>query len=64
MQGGYISEKFLLAFVSGCIPIYFGTSDVSDIFNRDAFVYFDVNSPQSAVERSGFWKKTPPHMEE
>ena len=51
VQDGYISEKILLAFVSGCIPIYFGTRDVFDIFNRDAFVYFDVNSPQSAVEK-------------
>lgn len=51
VQDGYISEKILLAFVSGCIPIYFGTSDVFDIFNRDAFVYFDVNRPQSAVEK-------------
>jgi len=45
----YITEKLLNAFVAGCVPIYYGTEDVFDIFNKDAFVYFNESSPEEAV---------------
>jgi hypothetical protein len=38
---GYITEKILNAFVAGCIPIYYGTDEIFDMFNRKAFVYYD-----------------------
>eukprot|EP01048_Picozoa_sp_COSAG05_P007535 COSAG05_NODE_534_length_8874_cov_19.159544_4_plen_81_part_00 len=31
MRPGYITEKILLAFVAGAIPIYYGTDEVFDI---------------------------------
>lgn len=38
---GYITEKILNAFAAGCIPIYYGTDEIFDMFNRKAFVYYD-----------------------
>lgn len=48
---GYISEKILDGFLSGAIPIYYGTPDVLDIFNSKAFIYYDVQYPNEALER-------------
>jgi len=47
----YITEKILLAFLGGCIPIYYGSEQVFDIFNKQAFVYFNISSPQPALDR-------------
>ena len=49
-QRGYVSEKILNAFIGGTIPIYFGTEDVFNIFNRDAFVFFNEDRPQETIE--------------
>ena len=48
---GYITEKILLAFMGGCIPIYWGTREVFNIFNLEAFVYYDPENPQTALDR-------------
>ena len=48
-QPGYITEKIVLAFWAGCIPIYYGTEEVFDIFNPRAFVYYDPGRPQQAL---------------
>ena len=48
-QPGYITEKIVLAFWAGCIPIYYGTQEVFDIFNPRAFVYYDPGRPQQAL---------------
>ena len=45
-QPGYITEKIVLAFWAGCIPIYYGTQEVFDIFNPRAF---DPGRPQPAL---------------
>ena len=37
----YITEKLLLAFLGGCLPIYWGTEEVFDIFNKRAFLYYE-----------------------
>jgi hypothetical protein len=29
-----------LAFLGGCLPIYYGTEEVFDVFNRDAFLFY------------------------
>jgi hypothetical protein len=51
-EGGFITEKIFEAFCADTIPIYYGSSDISDIFNKDAFIdiaeYADL---QSVVER-------------
>jgi hypothetical protein len=48
---GYISEKILLAFLGGCIPIYYGTVEIFDIFNHNAFVFYNVSDPAPALDR-------------
>lgn len=39
-QSGYITEKIIMAFLGGCLPIYWGTQEVFEIFNRDAFLFY------------------------
>ena len=48
---GYITEKLLYAFIGGGIPIYYGTTEVFDVFNEKAFVYYDVDHPQKALDQ-------------
>lgn len=36
---GFITEKIVDAFFADTIPIYFGSSDVKNIFNENAFLY-------------------------
>jgi hypothetical protein len=50
-QPGYISEKLLLAFLGGCLPIYWGTEEVLEVFNPEAFIFYDIKNPQSALNR-------------
>jgi len=46
----YVTEKIMLAFASGCIPIYYGPKDViHGIFNEKAFVYYNVTNPLPAL---------------
>ncbi|KAL7543047.1 hypothetical protein ACHAXR_012356 [Thalassiosira sp. AJA248-18] len=48
---GYITERIVDGFMAGTIPIYYGTSQIFDIFNPKAFIYYDVNNPQEALDR-------------
>ena len=48
-QEGYITEKLLLAYLGGCLPIYWGTTDVFELFYPQSFVYYDVDNPQPAL---------------
>jgi len=41
---GYITEKIIMGFLGGCLPIYYGTEEIFDIFNCDAFVFYNVSS--------------------
>ena len=38
IANGYVTEKILNAFYSGAIPIYWGSSNVNDFFNKKAFI--------------------------
>ena len=51
---GYVTEKLLNAFLGGSLPIYYGPEDVFKIFNKDAFIYFDVTKPSNALEHVRF----------
>ncbi|KAL7466773.1 hypothetical protein ACHAXS_013560 [Conticribra weissflogii] len=47
----YVTEKILLAFVGGCIPVYYGNPDIIfDMFNKKAFVFFNVSDPMPSLE--------------
>ena len=50
-QPGYITEKILMAFIAGCIPVYYGTESIFDIFNENSFVFYNISDPQSALEK-------------
>ena len=38
---GYVTEKIINAYHSGAIPIYWGSSNINDLFNKDAFINVD-----------------------
>ena len=48
---GYITEKLINAFLGGCIPIYYATEEVFNVFNRDAFIFYNVSDPEPALRR-------------
>jgi hypothetical protein len=51
---GYITEKILASFLAGSIPIYFGTEQVFELFNSKAFIWYDINNPQEALDRVAY----------
>jgi len=56
-QDGYITEKIVNAFLAGCVPIYYGSLEIFDIFNPNAFIYYDIEHPQVALERVAYLEK-------
>ena len=56
---GYISEKILAAFLSGTVPIYFGSRFVFEIFNPKAFIFFDLDVPHQALSQIRFCEQNP-----
>jgi Glycosyltransferase family 10 (fucosyltransferase) C-term len=53
-RDGYVTEKLVNAFVAGAVPIYFGTTEVFNLFNPRAFVFYNVSDPQQAIERIAY----------
>ncbi|KAG7364483.1 glycosyltransferase family 10 fucosyltransferase [Nitzschia inconspicua] len=49
-QKGYITEKLLNAYLGGCLPIYYGTPEVFNVFHSDSFVFYDIYNPRPALE--------------
>lgn len=47
----YITEKIIMAFSAGCIPIYYGPEAIFDIFNSKAFVFYNISNPQPALDQ-------------
>ena len=51
-EGGFITEKLFEAFCADTIPVYYGSINVTDIFNKDAFINVaDYNSLQDVVNQ-------------
>jgi Glycosyltransferase family 10 (fucosyltransferase) C-term len=49
---GYITEKILVAFWAGCLPIYWGPKEeIMGMFHSESFVFWDVADPEPALER-------------
>ena len=61
---GYITEKIVNAFLGGAIPIWYGTREIFDIFNKDAFVYYDIENPEEALERIRYLEQNKTAFEE
>ena len=48
---GYVTEKIVNAFYSGAIPIYWGSSNVNELFNKNAFINVnDFNDIDECIE--------------
>ena len=56
---GYITEKILMAFAGGCIPIYYGTIEVWNVFNKNAFIFYDIEDPSPALNRVAYLERNP-----
>jgi hypothetical protein len=56
---GYITERIIDGFMAGTVPIYYGTTQIFDIFNPKAFVYFDINNPSEALDRIRYLEENP-----
>eukprot|EP00986_Skeletonema_menzelii_P012997 scaffold7349_cov145-Skeletonema_menzelii.AAC.11 len=56
---GYITDKILNVFMSGAIPIYYGTTQIYGIFNPKAFVFYDIDNPQLALDRIAYLENNP-----
>lgn len=49
---GFVTEKIMDAFYSDTIPVYYGSSTIANIFNKDAFINVaDYESFDAAIER-------------
>ena len=55
----YITEKIVCAFVAGAIPVYYGTTNIFKLFNKEAFIFYDIKNPQEAVQRIMFLNSHP-----
>ncbi|KAL7563523.1 hypothetical protein ACA910_012341 [Epithemia clementina (nom. ined.)] len=52
---GYMTDKIVLAFLSGCVPVYYGPDEIFDIFNREAFIYYNIiTDPEPALQRIAY----------
>lgn len=56
---GYVSEKILHAFLSGTVPVYYGSRFVFEIFNAKAFIFFDLDMPHQALSQILFYEQNP-----
>eukprot|EP00591_Stephanopyxis_turris_P006858 CAMPEP_0195518564 /NCGR_PEP_ID=MMETSP0794_2-20130614/13160_1 /TAXON_ID=515487 /ORGANISM="Stephanopyxis turris, Strain CCMP 815" /LENGTH=429 /DNA_ID=CAMNT_0040647555 /DNA_START=68 /DNA_END=1357 /DNA_ORIENTATION=+ len=56
---GYVSEKLLNAFLSGTVPIWYGSTEIFDIFNKKAFIYYNVENPKPALEYIAYLEENP-----
>lgn len=56
---GLITERIIDGFMSGTVPIYYGTPEIFDIFNPKAFIYFDINNHKEALDRIQYLEENP-----
>jgi len=58
-RDGYITENILIAWLGGAVPIWYGTHDIFNMFNEKAFIYYDVEDPEAALEQIEYLNKNP-----
>lgn len=61
---GYITERIFDAFLSGAIPIYYGSTEVFGIFNPKAFIFYDITYPDAALELISSLERNPDAYEQ
>ena len=54
LKDGYITEKIITAFLGNTIPIYYGTTEVFNLFNKYAFIFYDIHDPQPALDQIAY----------
>jgi hypothetical protein len=55
---GCITDKIVNAYLSGgTVPIWYGTREIFDVFNERAFIYYDIEEPQPALDRITYVEK-------
>lgn len=54
---GYISEKFMNAYLADSVPVYFGASDVTKYLNAKAMVHCRITDAEVAKLREAFKQK-------
>ena len=59
VHDSYVTEKILTAFLGGSLPVYYGTSKVFELFNREAFIFYDPIHPELALKRIEFLDSNP-----
>lgn len=59
VRAGYITEKIIIAFLAGTIPIYYGTEDIMSIFNPNSFIFLNISNPQIALEKILWLEQNP-----
>jgi len=45
----YFSEKIADAFLCGCIPFYYGCTNIGEYFPKNSFISIDINKPREAI---------------
>ena len=55
----YHTEKIINAFAAGSVPIYWGSDTIFNIFNKDAFIFFDKDNHQKTLEMVKYLEKNP-----
>lgn len=44
----YFTEKITDCFLAGCMPFYYGASNIADFFPKESFVWIDITKPKEA----------------
>eukprot|EP00051_Salpingoeca_urceolata_P024997 m.444190 g.444190 ORF g.444190 m.444190 type:complete len:446 (+) comp20296_c9_seq1:161-1498(+) len=50
VHSGYVTEKIMHAFAAGAVPVWFGTTDALEAFNKHALIFWDPSNPQPALD--------------
>jgi len=40
-----------MAFIAGCIPVYWGPELIFDLFNRKSFIFYNITNPQPSLDQ-------------
>jgi hypothetical protein len=54
---GYIAVQMANAHFSGTVPIWYRTKEVFNVYNKRAFVYYDIKNPQQSLDRIMYLEK-------
>ena len=53
----YYTEKIMDCFATGTIPIYYGTPDIIDYYNKDGIIFLDDSFDMSKITAEYYYSK-------